>query len=240
MSLSCSTTNYNKKNNLSILYDDPYFRDINTYDYIEELCENNDCDTFLHDDNIYENHLLNNMKKTFYKSTVNSENPYFIEKNNDLLKSVLEQTELYYRISVNNENNWRQELHTNEYSDWIPLSNASSSDVLTSLNMYLSRQYLNNSVKKRYELTDSYKNDILKTQLDNEITAILSNTHEFMSSIEGIFNEYSMCSEIDVNRYSQKNENLDFVMKTYKKFIKLYQIAQTKEDKKNTKNIYNI
>ena len=56
-----------------------------------------------------------------------------------------------------------------------------------------------------------------------------------MSSIEGIFNEYSMCSEIDVNRYSQKNENLDFVMKTYKKFIKLYQIAQTKEDKKKYK-----
>ena len=86
--------------------------------------------------------------KTFYKSTVDPENPYIIEKNNNLLETVLKETELYYRISTDYEDNWNMTLDINEYCDWIPLSNPSSEDVLNSLNSYLSRQHLNNSIKK--------------------------------------------------------------------------------------------
>ena len=50
------STNYNKnKFNVS--------DEKNTYDLIEEyLCKDNSCDILLNDNNIYENHLLNNMK----------------------------------------------------------------------------------------------------------------------------------------------------------------------------------
>ena len=208
------------------------FIEKNTYEIIEDLCGDNKCEIFLHNENVYENHLLNNMKSTFYKTTIDSENSYTIEKNNDLLKSVLKETELYYRISVNNDGYTTSELA--DYSDWIPLSNPSSDNILSSLNTYLSRQHFNHSVKKRYQLTDSYKNDIFKIELDNEIKSILSNTHEFMSSIEGVFNEYTMCTNIDNNRHSPNDTNLDFVLKAYETYVTKYQ-AETETEKNKYK-----
>ena len=51
-----------------------------------------------------------------------------------------------------------------------------------------------------------------------------------MSSIEGKFTEYSICSNVDINKYDKNDQNLDFVLKRIEKY--------KKEHEKNPNNKY--
>ena len=55
-----------------------------------------------------------------------------------------------------------------------------------------------------------------------------------MSSIEGVFNEYTMCTNIDNNRHSPNDTNLDFVLKAYETYVTKYQ-AETETEKNKYK-----
>ena len=177
------------------------------------------------------------MKKTFYKSITNSKTPYILEQNNDLLRTVLEETNLYYRIIVDNEDsrpgwiskltmgmiNPYAELIENEYSDWIPLRGNTSEDVILSLNSYLSRSYYDDSIRKKYLLRKNDKvNDTFITELEHEIHSIMSDSTNSIKSIKGKFTEFTECS--DINDFKLKNNPdpyFEFINK-YSKNLKRY------------------